>query len=122
MNSTWTSVGLDPTGWKAEPGGRYHHGDAGPWYDVSLPGWWHRLTHRCTPHSVGIYGWAVMLRCVCGAVREGTTNPDTHAVTRPGEHLVVARMAEGWKNRNSRYRGTALFYHPQVRPLETART
>lgn len=121
MNSTWTSVGLDPTGWTAEPGGWFHHHAGTPWYRAARPGWWHRLTHRCTAHSVGIYGWAVTLRCVCGAARQGTTNPHTHAVTRPAERLIVAAFGEGWKDRNSAYRGTAKVYH-SARAVGVAQT
>lgn len=130
MTSTWTPTDLDPAAWKPEPGGWYQHtkttseDDAGtPWYQVNLPGIWHRLTHRCRAHSVGVYGWTVMVRCICGAVREGMTNPDSHfRQHNPGDQPMHVRFTESWRHRNSRYRGTALLYHPYVRPLVEAET
>lgn len=120
MTSTWTPAHLNSTGWKPEPGGWYHHGNAGmPWYLVRLTGWRHRITHRCRAHSVGIHGWAVMLRCICGAIREGVANPGDHfRHNHPGDTPGLQfTFIDGWRERNSRYRGTAMFYHPHMHPL-----
>lgn len=118
-SSTWTPNNtLLASGWEKEPGGWYQHADNIPWWKVALPGWWHRLTHRCSAHSAGVYGWDVMLRCICGAVRNGTTDPNEHLrVSSPGNRPLRVRLTEGWKERNSRYNGTALLYRPHVRLL-----
>lgn len=123
MTSAWTPThdAMTPTGWQPEPGGWYQHSAGKAWYQVDLPGLWHRLTHRCRAHSAGVYGWTVMLRCICGAVREGLTAPDGHfRQHHPGDQPLHVQLTEGWRHRNSRYRGTALLYHPQVRPLDGA--
>lgn len=116
----WTPGTMDPGDWQQEPGGLWYQHSAGTaWYQVKLPGWWHRLTHRCRAHSVGVRGWDVMLRCVCGAVRKGTTDPHRHAIN-PRYQPLAAEFATSWRHRNSRYRGTALIYHPHIRPLKAA--
>lgn len=118
MTDVWTPQQFDPTKWRAEPGGWHQHSDDVAWFDVPLPGRLHRLTHRCTAHSAGVYGWTVMLRCICGAIREGITAPDAHfRQHNPGDQPLHVKFTEGWRDRNSRYRGTAMLYHPHARLL-----
>lgn len=121
MTSTtvWNPVdnGFLSTGWKPEPGGWYQHAAGTPWFKVRLPGWWHRLIHRCSAHSAGVHGWTVTLRCICGGVRQGTTDPQSYQLT-PDRQPLRVQLTDGWRERNSRYRRTAMLYHPQARPLD----
>ena len=118
----WTP---DPTQWNAEPGGWYQHQQKQPWHTVALPkgvrGWWYRLTHRCTPHSAGVYGWEVAFRCICGAIRQGVVDPVSYMRHRSPATQALDADFGPWIDRNSRHRDTAVLYYPHMATL-TERT
>lgn len=109
-----------PDKWRQEPAGWVQHRDQKtPWYRVPLPvGWRKRLFHRCEAHTVGVHGWDVALRCICGAIRHGLLDPVTHfRHNHPGDSAFHYSLISGWRDRKSRWRGTAMLYFPHVRPL-----
>lgn len=97
-----------------------------PWYGTQLTrgltGWWYRVTHRCTPHSIGVHGWfaemAVTERCICGGIRTGRTLAMAHRWTGPDSGEPLGWVTDSrWTERNSRYRGTAVFHYPTYQPI-----
>ena len=122
----------ESNGWVAHPvigekpleGGAY----VVPWNDVPLSGayalsLWRRLRHCCAPWSIGVHGYfaemQVTERCWCGGIREGVTVGMVHAWRGPDSPEPLRyEYQTGWRDRFSRYWGTAVFYRPTLRPVE----
>lgn len=120
----------EANGWVAHPVIFEHDGQpvVMPWDVVPLSGpytlgLWRRIRHHCEPWSVGVHGYfaemEVTERCWCGGVREGVTVGMPHAWRGPGSPEPLRYdYTTGWRDRFSRYWGTAVFYRPTLRPVE----
>lgn len=114
--------------WRREQTGWVFHRQGVSWHKVPLPaGWWWRIFHRCIGHTTSVHGREVTQRCTCGAARFGEYGPQflpaAVAAQFPpwemGRHGNRPPVPMGsWKDRNSRYKGTALVYRPHVHALE----
>ena len=101
-----------------------------PWNEAPLTGEHtlslrRRMVHRCAPWSIGVHGYFarmdVIERCWCGGVRDGYTVGLVHAWAGPeSREILNIEYDTPWRDRFSRYWGTAVFYRPTLRPVEGA--
>lgn len=125
--------------WQAESNGWVAHPTIGTWADNGNPiimswdavplvadrslNFLRRLVHHCRPWSIGVHGYfaemQVTERCWCGGVREGRTVGMVHAWRGPESSEPLRYEYDGgWRDRFSRYWGTAVFYRPTLRGVE----
>lgn len=109
--------------WRRETTGWVIHRQGVAWHRMPLPGWWRRAFHRCVAHTTSVHSREVTQRCWCGAVRFGDTGliatSWAPSVGVKGADVAGLKVKMGpWKERNTRYNGTALVYRPYVHALE----
>lgn len=93
-------------------------GEPVPFWVVKLPtglrAIWYRLLHACTAQTVGVIGWEMAERCICGAVRFTDLPP-----TEPRGGIPSRQYPAGpWIDRNRRFGGDVWAYLGGMRPID----
>lgn len=109
--------------WGKQSSGWIYHFDLTPWWVHELPtgpagAVWFRLFHLCRPQTISVHGWEYTEYCRCGAVRFGEVAFWSAGLAwKPSQGMPQVVELGGWRNRNSRYLGTAMHYEGHVRPV-----